>query len=170
LATAFRGQRTDPILNVVDDVTRKCLGAIPDTSISGVRVGRELTAIIARRGKPGIIVFRQRNAYRVALHFLQKIRAKRLRRILQRAHGDELLNESLLFGLPDARLAIQSWVVDYNDARPHSTLHYTTPPAFAARLTETAHRAALLDGSALRPVAQPAPQGVSTAEALIATG
>jgi transposase InsO family protein len=44
------------ILNIVDDVTRECLAAIPDTSISGRRVARELTALIERRGKPGIIV------------------------------------------------------------------------------------------------------------------
>ena len=44
------------ILNVVDDVTRECLAAIPDTSISGRRVARELTALIERRGKPGMIV------------------------------------------------------------------------------------------------------------------
>ena len=42
--------------NVVDDVTRECLAAIPDTSISGRRVARELTSLIERRGKPGLIV------------------------------------------------------------------------------------------------------------------
>ena len=44
------------ILNIVDDVTRECLAAIPDTSISGRRVARELTALIDQRGKPGMIV------------------------------------------------------------------------------------------------------------------
>ena len=44
------------ILNLVDDVTRECLAAIPDTSISGRRVARELTTLIERRGKPGMIV------------------------------------------------------------------------------------------------------------------
>lgn len=44
------------ILNVVDDVTRECLAAIPDTSISGRRVARGLTTLVARRGKPGMIV------------------------------------------------------------------------------------------------------------------
>ena len=44
------------VLNIVDDVTRECLAAIPDTSISGMRVARELTDLIARRGKPGMIV------------------------------------------------------------------------------------------------------------------
>ena len=44
------------ILNVVDDVTRECLGAIPDVSISGRRVVRERSPIIERRGRPGMIV------------------------------------------------------------------------------------------------------------------
>jgi putative transposase len=42
--------------NIVDDVNKECLGATPDTSISGRRVARELTAILARRGRPGSIV------------------------------------------------------------------------------------------------------------------
>jgi putative transposase len=83
---------------------------------------------------------------------------------------DELLNESLFLGLADARKAISAWVADYNNARPHCSLAYRTPAAFAAHLIATGHRAALPDGSALRPVAQPAPEGVSIAEALIATG
>src|SRR3546814_7725814 len=44
------------VLNIVDDVTRECLAAVPDTSISGRRVVRELTELIAQRGKPGMIV------------------------------------------------------------------------------------------------------------------
>ncbi|ESW70558.1 hypothetical protein X773_28185 [Mesorhizobium sp. LSJC285A00] len=44
------------VLNIVDDVTRECLAAIPNTSISGPRVARELTGLIAHRGKPRMIV------------------------------------------------------------------------------------------------------------------
>ena len=44
------------VLNIVDDVTRECLAAVPDTSISGRRVVRELSRLIAWRGKPGRIV------------------------------------------------------------------------------------------------------------------
>ncbi len=44
------------VLNVVDDVTRECLAAVPDTSISGRRVVRELTQLIDQRGKPAMIV------------------------------------------------------------------------------------------------------------------
>ena len=41
------------VLNIVDDITRECLRAVPDTSISGRRVVRELAGLIAERGKPG---------------------------------------------------------------------------------------------------------------------
>tara|TARA_Y100000815_G_C13310013_1_gene488091 strand:+ start:1287 stop:1697 length:411 start_codon:yes stop_codon:yes gene_type:complete len=44
------------VLKVVDDVNRERLAAIPDTSISGRRVAHELTTLIERRGKPGMIV------------------------------------------------------------------------------------------------------------------
>jgi transposase InsO family protein len=52
----FASGRRFRILNIVDDVTRECLAAIPDTSIPGRRVARELTTLIEKRGKPGMIV------------------------------------------------------------------------------------------------------------------
>ena len=44
------------ILNVIDDVTKECLAAVVDTSISGRRVARELADLVASRGRPGLIV------------------------------------------------------------------------------------------------------------------
>lgn len=44
----FANGRCFRILYIVDDVTKVCLGAIPDMSISGQRVARELTAIVER--------------------------------------------------------------------------------------------------------------------------
>jgi len=44
------------ILAVVDDCTRECLALVPDTSISGIRVARELDAIAGWRGLPAAIV------------------------------------------------------------------------------------------------------------------
>jgi putative transposase len=52
----FANGRRFRILNVVDDVTKECIAAIPHTSMSGRRVARELTAMIEGRGKPGMIV------------------------------------------------------------------------------------------------------------------
>lgn len=86
------------ILNIVDDVTRECLAAIPDTSISGRRVARELTVLIGKRGKPAMIVsdngteftsnailgWAKRSSCRMALHRAGQADAERLHRILQR--------------------------------------------------------------------------------------
>ena len=43
------------VLNIVHNVTRECLRAVPDTSISGRRVVRKLADLIAKRGKSGMI-------------------------------------------------------------------------------------------------------------------
>ena len=48
--------RRSRVLNIVGDVTRECLAAVIDTSISGRRVVRELGDLIARRGAPKMIV------------------------------------------------------------------------------------------------------------------
>ena len=69
---------------------------------------------------------------------------------------DELLNESLFLDLDQARQILVAWVADYNTARPHSSLGYKTPAAYADHLTATGHRAALHDGSARCPVAHTA--------------
>lgn len=81
------------MLNVADDVTRACLAAVADISISGRRVVRELTALIAQRDKPEMIVsdnateHQQRRARvvrqdrrRIALHHAGAANAERLRR------------------------------------------------------------------------------------------
>jgi transposase InsO family protein len=52
----FASGRRFRILNIVDDVMRECLAAIPDISIPGRQVVRKLTALVNRRGKPGMIV------------------------------------------------------------------------------------------------------------------
>ncbi|MES0070540.1 hypothetical protein NKJ73_33300 [Mesorhizobium sp. M0074] len=48
----------------------------------------------------------------------------------------------------------------YNTARPHSSLNYRTPAAFAKIITPTGSDAALDGDAASAPLAQPAPNGV----------
>jgi len=178
------GGRRFRILNIVDDVTRECLAAIPDTSISGVRLVRELTVLIARRGRPGMIVsdngteltstaiFAWAQEQRIAWHYIAPGKPMQ-NGYIESFNGrmrDELLNETLFADLSHARQAIAAWVTDYNTARPHSALAYKTPAAFAAGLIATGLPAALVDGSAGRPVAQPARQGITSAETLVANG
>ena len=172
------------ILNVVDDVTRECLAAVPDTSISGKRVARELTTLIERRGKPGMIVSDHgteltSNAilawcaeHRIDWHYIAPGKPMQ-NGFCESFNGrmrDELLNESLFFGLDHARRVIGSWADDYNSVRPHSSLGYQTPAAYAATLAATGARLRNPDQLRRSPVALTAPQGVSTAEALTATG
>jgi putative transposase len=104
-------------------VTRECLAAIPDTSISGRRVARELTALIKRRGKPGMIVsdngteftsnamFAWAQDNRVAWHFIAPGKPMQ-NGFCESFNGrmrDELLNESLFLGLDHARTKITNW-------------------------------------------------------------
>ena len=44
------------ILTLVDDFTRECLGLVVDTSLTGLRVARELDRIAEPRGYPGMLV------------------------------------------------------------------------------------------------------------------
>jgi putative transposase len=136
------------ILNIVHDVTRECLAAIPDTSISGKRVAWELTALMERRGHPGMIVSDDGTEltshailawcaeHRIQWHYIAPGKPMQ-NGYIESFNGrirDELLNESLFLGLDHAREFIASWVEDYNTARPHSSLGYQTPKAFSNAL------------------------------------
>jgi len=46
---------------------------------------------------------------------------------------DECLNERLFSTLAAARQIIEAWRIDYNTARPHTSLDGLTPEAFATR-------------------------------------
>jgi putative transposase len=57
VSDALSSGRRFRVLAVVDDFTRECLGLVADTSLSGLRVGRELDRIAERRGyRPAMIV------------------------------------------------------------------------------------------------------------------
>lgn len=173
------------ILNIVDDVTRECLAAVPDTSISGARVARELSKLIGMRGKPGMIVSDNgteltSNAILkwiadndVAWHYIAPGKPMQ-NGYCESFNGrmrDELLNESLFMDQNHARELIAKWVADYNETRPDSSLGYITPSVFAGALqSANGPRAVLVDGSARGPFAQPAPDGVTMPKTLIAAG
>ena len=163
------------ILNIVDDVTRECLAAIPDTSISGRRVARELTILIERRGKPGMIVsdngtqftsnamFAWAQDNRVIWHFFTPGKPMQ-NGFCESFNGrmrDKLLNESLFLGLDHARTKITNWVDDYNQRRPHPALSSLTPATYAANLSTTCDRLRNPDQLRRSHVAPPTPRGVN---------
>jgi transposase InsO family protein len=180
----FASGRRFRILNVVDDVTRECLAAIPDTSISGRRVARELTALIKRRGKPGVIVSDNGTEFtcnamlswaqdhQVAWHFIAPGKPMQ-NGFCESFNGrmrEELLNETLFLGLDHARAKITNWVNDYNHRRPHSSLAYLTPAAYAASLPAICDRLRNPDQLRQSQIASPALQGVKHPETLSVAG
>lgn len=56
VSDAFTDGRRFQVLAVVDDYSRECLVLVADTSLSGLRVTRELNGLIKRRGKPKTVV------------------------------------------------------------------------------------------------------------------
>jgi len=180
----FANGRRFRILNVVDDVTKECLGAIPDTSISGKRVARELMAIIEQRGKPGMIVSDNGTEFtcnamlawckdnKIDWHFIAPGKPMQ-NGFIESFNGrmrDELLNETLFFNLDQARTKITAWTKDYNLKRPHSSLGYLTPFAFAANLTAIGDPLRNPDQLRRSPIATTAQPGAKSAKALIAAG
>ena len=84
---------------------------------------------------------------------------------------DELLNETLFTSIAHAREKITAWADDYNTGRPHSSLGYATPAAFAADLEKQgAASLRIAGGYATQPLASHAQPRNNDAEALIETG
>ena len=157
------------ILAVVDDCTRECLALVADTSLSGARVARELDRLVARRCRPATIVsdngteltsnaiLTWADRTGIGWHYIAPGRPQQNGFIaaLDDRLRDELLSETLFASLSHARATPEDWCCDYNERRPHSSLGWLTPVAYAQTLSGDAagRGAALRQGSAPRPLA-----------------
>jgi len=134
-------------LVVEDAFTRECLALEADTSFPSRRVMRTLEAIAAERGMPQSI--RCDNGPELtSRHYLAWCIANQVDPLhippgrptqngrLESLNGrvrDEFLNVNLFRSLFDARGRGWAWRRDYNELRPHSSLGYLTPAAYAAQ-------------------------------------
>ncbi len=152
------------MLDIVDDVTRQCLRAVVDTSISGKRVVRELAGLVAERGKPDTIVSGAEDhksirgidlsrrgteptsntvlgwsgEAKVDWHYIAPGKPTH-NGFVESFNGrmrDELLNESLFLSLGHARTIVADWIDDYETARPHP--RSATPPRLPSLPNSTA--------------------------------
>jgi putative transposase len=120
---AFTDGRRFRILAVVDDFTRECLCLVADTSLSGLRVARELDAVIAARGRPAACVsdngtemtstaiLRWSQTTQVAWHYIApgKPNQNAFAESFIGRLRDECLNETLFGSLAHAREALSLW-------------------------------------------------------------
>jgi putative transposase len=147
VSDALNDGRRFRILNVVDDFTRECLTSLLDTSLSGVRVIRELDRLCERHGRPAMIV--SDNGTELTSHaVLGWVEATGIEwhyiapgkpvqnAFVESFNGrlrDECLNEHVFRSLHDARGLVEAWRIDYNTVRPHSSLDGLAPSVFANR-------------------------------------
>ncbi len=166
---------------------RESLALIPDTSISGrSALARELSAIIAGRGKPTTIVSDNGTEFtsnailawaderNVGWHYIAPGKPQQ-NGFIESFNGrlrDELLNETLFRSLPlHARAVLEAWRRDYNHERPHSKLGWMTPDAYASALRgEIARPAEQAEGSARRALASHHQEGSDQPRTLVMTG
>lgn len=163
------------IFAVVDDFTRECLALIADTSLSSLRVVRELDAIVAVRGRPAMCVsdngteltsravLRWSQERQVEWHYIAPGKPQQ-NAFAESFFGrlrDECLNETLFTSLAHAREVLSLWRDDYNTVRPHSGLGNLSPAVYAKASAPGTQRDGALrfEGSAPRPVASPSQQG-----------
>ena len=144
VSDGFTDGRRFRILAVVDDFTRESLALIPDTSLSGARVARELDALIAHRGRPktcvsdngteltSMAILKWTQTSGVDWHYIAPGKPQQnafVESFIGRLR-DECLNETLFVSLPQARAVLDAWRADYNGVRPHSALANRTPEEF----------------------------------------
>jgi putative transposase len=133
-------------LTIVDDCTRECPAIETDTSLPGLRVIGVLERLAEMRGLPKELVTDNgpefiskaldQWAYRrgIKLRFIAPGKPTQ-NAYVESFNGkfrDECLNEHWFTSVPDARRIIESYRIDYNQVRPHSSLEGRTPEEFAA--------------------------------------
>jgi len=163
-------------LTVTDEWTREGLAIEVDGRIRSGRVIEVLARLVSERGAP--LYLRSDNGPEfVSRALLAWITAQGIDTALidpgkpwQNGAGesfngkfrDECLSLEWFRSRAEAKAVIESWRRHYNEVRPHSSLGYLTPAAFARLETQTAaspgatgRGAAVCGASAPRPVARP---------------
>ena len=138
------------LLVVIDEYTRECLAIDVNRKIKGPDVVEVLRYLFVVRGAPEFI--RSDNGPEFVSNAVQKWLENSGVDTLYVAPGspwengyvesfnsklrDELLNRELFLHIDELRYVADRWRMDYNHYRPHSSLDYMAPAAFAAKCLE----------------------------------
>lgn len=132
------------VFNLIDDFTRELILQIVDTSISGVRIARELSELAKTRSLPEYLVsdngpefrsavmFKWAQDYKVELSFIAPGKPQK-NAFVESLNGKfrrECLDLNIFSNLREAREVISRWRDTYNTIRPHSSLDYLPPLKF----------------------------------------
>lgn len=134
-------------LTIIDIYTRLSPAIEVDRSLSGGRVVSTLDRLKLTHGLPKVIVVDNGPEFicialdkwasdnNVKLHFIEpgKPTQNGFIESLNGKFRDECLNVHWFTGLQDARNKIESWRIEYNNERPHSSLDNLTPKEFAEK-------------------------------------
>jgi len=138
--------RSVKCLTCVDHFTKECLAVTVAFGISGVQVTPILDSIALFRGYPATIRTDQGPEFTcraldqwafehgVELRLIQPGKPTQ-NGFIESFNGrfrDKCLNEHWFSDIVYARKIVNNWRQDYNECRPHSSLNYQTPSAFAA--------------------------------------
>jgi putative transposase len=138
-------------LVIVDDYSRECPAIEVDTSLGGHRVVQVLERLAESRGLPEVITldngpeFTGKALDEWAYSRGVKLNFIRPGKPIENAYAesfigrfrDECLNENWFLSLGDARDIIESWRIDYNSGRPHSSLAGLTPKEYVENMGKT---------------------------------
>lgn len=145
VSDALTDGRRFRVLCIVDDFSREALATVADRSLSGLRLTRELDDLIRRRGRPDMIVsdngtemtshavLRWCQETGVNWHYIAPGKPMQ-NAFVESFNGrlrDECLNETLFGNLAEARRIIETWRIDYNTQRPHTSLGGLAPAVYA---------------------------------------
>lgn len=149
------------ILTLLDEHTRECLAVHAAWSIRAVDAITVIAAAIARYGAPQHL--RSDNGAEFIAYAIQDWLQERQIKTLYIKPGSpwenghiesfhdklrgEFLNRELFGTLAEACVLLESWRMEYNQERPHSSLGYLTPQEFA----QGASKFELLPASGLLP-------------------
>ena len=133
------------VLTVVDQFSRECPLLEPGVSMTGKAVAGALERLSFAGPLPRVITVDNGSefysqaidswAYRrgVQLEFIRPGKPVE-NAFIESFNGrlrDECLNAKLFFSIDDARRKLETWRLDYNTQRPHSSLNDRTPTEFA---------------------------------------
>jgi transposase InsO family protein len=147
-------------LSILDEFTRECLAIRVATSIRSQEVLSVLQQLIAERGTPAFLRSDNGSEFTATAvqHWLEDAQVGTLfippghpweNGFIESFHDkfrDECLQREWFLAILEAQIVIEAWRSEYNTERPHSSLNYQTPAAFAAKAQKQAEASLIPNG------------------------